>query len=210
MFTFSACSLIETSAPISIESIEKTGTEGLVDTYTITYTDGTSTTFTITNGEDGQDGVNGIDGTDGQDGENGVDGTDGINAVAVSVTGIEKTSTEGLVDTYTITYSNGTTSTFTVTNGSNGADGTDGINGIDGEDASIEDIYNAEINSGEFSGTFLEFVQNYLSVSEDDSVAVSKAILSAVSIYCNFTNPDQSYQTAGAGVIYQLKEAVFQ
>lgn len=36
-----------------IESIEMTGTSGLVDTYTITYTDGTTTTFTVTNGADG-------------------------------------------------------------------------------------------------------------------------------------------------------------
>lgn len=36
-----------------IESIEKTGTEGNVDTYTITYTDETTTTFEVTNGTDG-------------------------------------------------------------------------------------------------------------------------------------------------------------
>ena len=36
-----------------IASIEKTGTNGLVDTYTITFTDGSTTTFTITNGENG-------------------------------------------------------------------------------------------------------------------------------------------------------------
>ena len=35
-----------------IESVEKTGSEGKVDTYTITFTDGTTTTFTITNGEE--------------------------------------------------------------------------------------------------------------------------------------------------------------
>ena len=34
-----------------IASIEKTGTAGLVDTYTITYTNGQSATFTVTNGE---------------------------------------------------------------------------------------------------------------------------------------------------------------
>ena len=39
--------------PVGISSIEKTGTEGLVDTYTIYYTDGTTSTFTVTNGEDG-------------------------------------------------------------------------------------------------------------------------------------------------------------
>jgi len=35
-----------------IASITKTATSGLVDTYTITYTNGNTTTFTITNGED--------------------------------------------------------------------------------------------------------------------------------------------------------------
>ena len=35
-----------------ISSITKTGTDGLVDTYTITYTNGNTTTFTVTNGED--------------------------------------------------------------------------------------------------------------------------------------------------------------
>lgn len=37
----------------SISSIAKTGTEGLVDTYTITYNDGTTSTFTVTNGAAG-------------------------------------------------------------------------------------------------------------------------------------------------------------
>lgn len=37
----------------SITSIAKTGTVGLVDTYTITYNDGTTSTFTVTNGAPG-------------------------------------------------------------------------------------------------------------------------------------------------------------
>ena len=74
-----------------IESITKTGTSGLVDTYTITYTDGTTTTFDVTNGEDGTDGK--------------------------GIVSITKTSTVGYVDTYTITYTDGTTTTFDVTNG---------------------------------------------------------------------------------------------
>ena len=37
-----------------IASIQKTSTSGLVDTYTITYTNGTTTTFEVTNGEDGE------------------------------------------------------------------------------------------------------------------------------------------------------------
>lgn len=36
-----------------ITSIEKTGTSGLVDTYTITYSDGSTDTFDVTNGADG-------------------------------------------------------------------------------------------------------------------------------------------------------------
>lgn len=39
---------------VGIESIEKTSTEGLVDTYTITFTDGSITTFNVTNGEVGK------------------------------------------------------------------------------------------------------------------------------------------------------------
>ena len=37
-----------------IATIAKTATVGLVDTYTITYTDGNTTIFTVTNGEDGE------------------------------------------------------------------------------------------------------------------------------------------------------------
>lgn len=82
-----------------IASIVKTATAGLVDTYTITYTDNTTSTFEVTNGAQGQQGADGV----------------GISTIA-------KTSTNGLVDTYTITLSNGQTSTFEVTNGMNGVD----------------------------------------------------------------------------------------
>ena len=54
-----------------ISNIRKTSTSGLVDTYTITYTDGTTTTFTVTNGQNGtgsvadvwQNGTSVLDGT---------------------------------------------------------------------------------------------------------------------------------------------------
>lgn len=59
----------------------------------------------------------------------GADGTDGV-----SITKIEKTGTECLVDTYTITLSNGTTQTFTVTNGADGEQGPVGPAGADGAD----------------------------------------------------------------------------
>lgn len=84
-------------APSGINNIAKSGTSGLVDTYTITFDDGTTSSFNVTNGADGADGV-------------------GIVSIA-------KTGTSGLVDTYTITYTNGNTSTFTVTNGQDGTGG---------------------------------------------------------------------------------------
>lgn len=95
-----------------IVNIVKTDTNGLVDTYTITYTDDTTSTFTITNGKDGS-------GT----------GTGGSGADGVGIADISKTSTSGLVDIYTITYTDGNTSTFEVTNGADGAPGQDGVNG---------------------------------------------------------------------------------
>ena len=45
-----------------------------------------------------------------------------VGAAGKGITNISKTGTSGLVDTYTITYTDNTTSTFTVTNGASGAD----------------------------------------------------------------------------------------
>ena len=42
---------------VGISDISKTSTEGKVDTYTITLTDGTTKIFTITNGDDGANGI---------------------------------------------------------------------------------------------------------------------------------------------------------
>ena len=136
-----------------IASILKTSMDGLVDTYTITFTDGTTTTFTVTNGKDGQDGAQGIQGIQGVPGvdghtpvitiQNGYWYIDGVNTNVLAegikgetgngISSIEKTSSEGLVDTYTITFTDGTTTTFTVTNGKDGQDGAQGIQGIQGE-----------------------------------------------------------------------------
>lgn len=57
---------------VGIKSIEKTGSEGLVDTYTITLTDDSTFVYTVTNGRDGIDGKsayelaveNGFEGTE--------------------------------------------------------------------------------------------------------------------------------------------------
>lgn len=68
----------------------------------------------------------------GQKGEDGQKGKDGV-----SIQNIEKTSTSGSVDTYTITYSDGSTSTFKVTNGVDGNQGIQGEKGDDGRTPTI-------------------------------------------------------------------------
>ena len=78
-------------------------------------------------GIQGEKGDTGVQGPAGKDGTNGQNGTDGV-----SVLSITKTSTDGLVDTYTILYSDGNTSTFTVANGQDGQNGTNGVEGAQG------------------------------------------------------------------------------
>ena len=55
-----------------------------------------------------------------------------VEATAVGIRDIRKTSTKDNVDTYTIYYTSGASTTFTVTNGLNGTAGKDGADGKDG------------------------------------------------------------------------------
>ena len=72
-----------------IVSITKTGTVGLVDTYTIAFTNGTSTTFNVTNGATGAQGpkgdtgATGAQGPKGDTGETGQQGPKGDTGVGV-------------------------------------------------------------------------------------------------------------------------------
>ena len=79
----------------SIDSISLSATSGLIDTYTITFTDGSTSNYNVKNGADGK-----------------------------SITGITKTSTSGNVDHYDVDLSDGTTiNGFDVTNGTDGTNG---------------------------------------------------------------------------------------
>ena len=79
----------------SIDNISLSSTSGTIDTYKITFTDGSVSNFNVTNGTDGADGK--------------------------SITGITKTSTSGKIDHYDVNLSDGTTiSGFDVTNGADG------------------------------------------------------------------------------------------
>jgi hypothetical protein len=122
--------LIKGADGAGIANIEKTGTSGLVDTYTITLDDGAKFTFTVTNGSNiasiTKTGTNVLTDT------YTVTLTDGSTTTFEVTNGrgivsIAKTSSAGQVDTYTITYNDGTTSTFDVTN-SNGGTWTTPVN----------------------------------------------------------------------------------
>ena len=116
-----------------IVSVAKTGRAGVVDTYTITYSDGTTTTFTVVNGKDGEDGISPIatvsqtstgariaitdkHGTTTADIEN---GTDGVSPTAT----VTQTATGAMIS---VTDAEGTT-TAEISNGQPGAPGDDGI-----------------------------------------------------------------------------------
>ena len=103
-----------------VVSIVKTGTSGLIDTYTITYTDNTTTTFTVGNGN----GISGISktSTSGLTDTYTISFTNGNTTTfnvsnGKGISSITKTGTSGLVDTYTIAYNSGSPTTFQVTNG---------------------------------------------------------------------------------------------
>lgn len=106
---------------------------------------------------------------------------------------IKKTGTQGLVDTYTITYSNGATSTFTITNGKNGVDGKNGEDGEDGTMITIEQVYNEwKECTEETDKSFERFLSLYLKDTialrnYDETIATNSALRSVVSIVSTFT-----------------------
>lgn len=55
--------LLKGEAGASIESIDKTATDGLIDTYTVKLTNGTEQKFYVTNGRDGEKGEKGDTGS---------------------------------------------------------------------------------------------------------------------------------------------------
>lgn len=85
----------------SIASIALTSSVGLVDTYTITLTDGNTSTFNVTNAKS-----------------------------IVSVVMTSGSHAAGTTDVYTITFNDGDTATFSVYNGANGLGSVSTVSGI--------------------------------------------------------------------------------
>ena len=116
-----------------IVSVEGPVSSGLNDTYTIHYTDNTTSTFVVKNGEQGAAGTPGAQGPQGETGPQGPQGATGPQGPAGltgptgpagnGIASIAKTGSYGNTDLYTITFTNATTTQFTVTNGADGQDG---------------------------------------------------------------------------------------
>lgn len=134
-----------------VTDIKFVSTEGLTDTYEISYSDGSTINFTVSAGEQGIEGKPGadghtpiisigengnwfIDGVDsgicskGSDGQKGEAGENGVNGNGISK--IEYSHSEGELDYYVISFDDGTTFEFSLKNGVDGEDGLDGKDGL--------------------------------------------------------------------------------
>ena len=117
-------------APATIKSItEIDGGHRVTFEWTGTSGKKETSTLDVMNGVAGKDGKTPVKGVDYKDGEKGDDG--------IGITSVAKTKTEGLVDTYTITFTDGSTFNYDVTNGKDGKNGTGSSTG---EENVIESI----------------------------------------------------------------------
>ncbi len=124
-----------------------------------------------------------------------------------SILSIAKTGSEGLIDTYTITYTDGTTDSFTVTNGEKGPSG---------ESVIVDDLY-AEYLEKYPNSSYEEFLNAVLSVSVDQTaMAIGKALQSSLQVYTEFTEKTSSTRPPfttttskalymGSAVIYSIE-----
>lgn len=106
----------------------------------------------------------------GATGESGKDGKDGRGIKTIT-----KTSTAGLVDTYTITYSDNTTSTFTVTNGKDGKS-IDSIISVDVTPATVSVDNNGIHLNGSVKATDDKGEETVTAISQDIPIVGSEHI----------------------------------
>lgn len=118
------------------------------------------------------------------------------NDAAAYVVSIAQTGeTESGESEFTVTYSDGTTSTFTVKNGQNGEDG---------QDVTAADLYEEyKKQTGDESITYAEFLEKYLDITvpSDNSAAIASILRSAVRVYSEYRTTEYSSSGwGGAGV----------
>ncbi len=156
------------------EDVDKS--DDTMTVFTITYTDGTTFDMQIPRGPKGEKGDTGNDGKSAYDlaKDGGYTGTlqewlNSLQANGLGIVGIEKSGSNGLIDTYRVVYSDGSGYYFTITNGANGKDGADGKDGIDGKDGvdgkdgtdgkDGKSAYEIAVDNG-FVGTEVEWLES--------------------------------------------------
>ena len=135
----------------AILSINRTGQSGLIDTYTISFSNNTSTTFQVRNGSN----ITGIakTGTSGLVDTYTVSLSDGTsttftvtNAKSISsITPVDVTRAAGHTDTYRINYNDGDTFEFQIYNGVNG---TGAVSTVDGITSSNQEVTLLTLGTG--------------------------------------------------------------
>ena len=120
------------------------------------------------------------------------------------IVSIEKTETIGLKDVYTITYADGSTHTFEITNGKDGSDG---------EDFNIDDVFNKYLETNP-NATYEDFLKDVLKINAtSNTISINKALLSSAKIYTEFTQnynvglTSTAKETAiylGSSVVYKV------
>lgn len=126
---------------------------------------------------------------------------------SVYVTSIDKSGTDGTTDTYTVYYSDGSQSTFKVSDGS--------------ADLSAKDLYEEYKEQTGEELTFAEFLEKFLTVNSDSTaITTNECLLSTMKVYTQFVETmiggimygrpyyvsDYNIYT-GAAVIYDMDES---
>lgn len=135
---------------------------------------------------------------------------------AVYVVSIAQTSTDGNKTVYTVTYSNGTTTTFEVVNGVDGEKGEKGDkgnagnNGTDGKDFNIKEVFEKYLELHP-DASYEDFLQAFLTVNPDgNALTINKALLTSAKIYTEFVKKKDGITdtaiSSGSAVIYRIDQ----
>ena len=173
--------IIKGDTGTSVSSITKTSTSGLVDTYTITLSNGNTTTFNVTNGAKGDQGDPGDPGTPGTPGTSCTHSWNGTTLTITSASGTTSADLKGPKgDGFTLdnigTYAETSSRGFNVATGSSGISITNGgfsdakilciygdirINGV--VDGKSYDVYlrSADLNPGNSSSETTRTFQGF-------------------------------------------------
>ena len=144
-------------------------------------------------------------------------GTEGAGTVsqdesAPYVVSVEQTAADANGSSFTVYYSDGTSTTFTV------AAGKDGKDGQDGDDLTVQDVFERyKKETGDTDITYAEFLEKYLTFTTDDSASVAQCLSSSVKLYTEFVETASTggfypgLRTSlslytGAGVLYDIDE----